>query len=307
MLVLANVLWSLNYATTKLAFRAWSPLAFALTRFLVAGVLFSAFVWLREGSLAIRRRDVPLIVAASAVGIFLNQLTFTYAVDNTTAGNVALILASAPAFAALFASALRHEHVRGRHFAALGLSAVGVAIVIQGGSGVHGFSLLGDLLAVGAAVTWAAYSVMLRPLFHRYSAARLSAVMILIGGVMLVPFGLPQAWSQDWGSLGAVSLSTWAYSTVFPLLVTNLLYFRSLRRVGASRATLYMYLQPFLGALFAAAVVGESVTAVQIAGGVVIVLGVSLGQLLPGASLREDRERPASAGPRPERQSQPEG
>jgi drug/metabolite transporter (DMT)-like permease len=266
MLVLANVLWSLNYATTKLAFRGWNPLAFALSRFMVAGVIFSAYVWWREGSLAIRRADMPLLVAASAVGICLNQLTFNYAVDNTTAGNVALILASAPAFAALFASALRHEHVRPRHFAALGVSAIGVGIVIQGGSGVHGFSL--------------------------------------IGGFMLAPFGIPQALSQDWGRLGAVSLSTWAYSTVFPLLVTNLLYFRSLRRVGASRATLYMYLQPFLGALFAAALIGESVTPVQVAGGVVIVLGVSLGQLLPGAALRE--EKPASAGAQPQRQSQAE-
>jgi drug/metabolite transporter (DMT)-like permease len=181
------------------------------------------------------------------------------------------------------------------------VSVAGVAIVIQGGSGVHGFSLVGDLLAVGAAVTWAAYSVMLRPLFAKYSAARISAVMILLGGVMLVPVSLPQMLSQDWGALDGVSLSTWGYSVVFPLLVTNLLYFRSLRRVGASRATLYMYLQPFLGALFAAAILGESVTAVQVAGGVVIVLGVSLGQLLPGATLREDKAAPAAS--RSQRQS----
>src|SRR4051794_19763956 len=133
MLVFANVLWSLNYATTKLAFRGWNPLAFALSRFMVAGLIFSAYVWWREGSLAIHRRDIPLLLAASAVGICLNQLTFNYAVDNTTAGNVALILASAPAFAALFASAMRHEHVRPRHYAALGVSALGVGIVIQGG------------------------------------------------------------------------------------------------------------------------------------------------------------------------------
>lgn len=305
MLVLANVLWSLNYATTKLGFEDWNPLSFSASRFLVAGVVFAAIVRWREGSLAIRRADLPLVVGASAVGILLNQITFTFAVDRTTAGNVALILGSAPAFAALFASALRHEHVRPRHWAALALSVTGVAIVIQGGSGLHGFSLTGDLLAVGAAVTWAGYSVMLRPLFARYSAARLSAVIILIGGCMLVPVSAPQLLSQDWGSLDRVSLSSWGYSVIFPLLVTNMLYFRSLRRVGASRATLYMYLQPFLGALFAAALVGESVTAVQVAGGVVIVLGVSLGQLLRGATVRE--AKPASGRAQAQRQSQPEG
>jgi drug/metabolite transporter (DMT)-like permease len=286
MLVFANVLWSLNYATTKYAFGAWQPLAFSLTRFVVAGAVCSVVVLRREGSLRVRRADVPLVLAAAAVGILLNQLTFTYAVRETTAGNVALILASAPAFAALFAAALRHEHVRPRHFLALGVSVSGVAIVIQGGSSLAGFSLLGDLLAVGAAVTWAGYSVMLRPLFARYSAFRISTLMIVIGSAMLLPFALPQTLSQPWGDLGPLHVSAWAYSTVFPLVVTNLLYFRALRRIGAARATLYMYLQPFLGALFAAALLGEQVTAVQVLGGAVIVAGVSLGQLLPGATVR---------------------
>ena len=119
MLVLANVLWSLNYATTKYAFGEWLPLAFSATRFLCAGIIFALFVLWREGSLRIRRSDVKLVVATAAVGILLNQLTFNYAVDKTTAGNTALILASAPAFAALFASLAGHEHVQRKHWLAL--------------------------------------------------------------------------------------------------------------------------------------------------------------------------------------------
>jgi drug/metabolite transporter (DMT)-like permease len=286
MLVLANVLWSLNYATTKYAFGEWLPLAFSATRFLCAGIMFALFVLWREGSLRIRRSDVKLVVATAAVGILLNQLTFNYAVDKTTAGNTALILASAPAFAALFASLAGHEHVQRKHWLALGVSVAGVVLVIQGGSGVAGVSLVGDLLAVGAAITWAAYSVMLRPLFGRYSAARISSLMIIVGGTMLFPFSLTQLLSQDW-SLPPLAWSAWVYSAIFPLLVTNLLYFRALRRIGAARATLYMYLQPFLGALFAAILLGEQITALQVAGGAVIVLGVSLGQLMPGATVRE--------------------
>jgi drug/metabolite transporter (DMT)-like permease len=285
MLVVANVLWSANYATTKYAFGAWNPLAFALTRFAVAGALCAAVVVHREGSLRVRRSDMPLVVGAAFVGILLNQLTFNYAVRETTAGNVALILASAPAFAALFAAAARHEHVRLRHFLAVAVAVSGVVVVILGGSNLAGFSLAGDLLAVGAALTWAGYSVMLRPLFARYSATRISALMIVLGSVMLVPFALPQTVSQNWGALGPLHAGAWVYSTIFPLVVTNLLYFRALRRIGAARATLYMYLQPFLGALFAAVLLGEQVTAVQLVGGAVIVLGVSLGQLLRGASV----------------------
>src|SRR6476619_2281608 len=212
MLVLANVLWSLNYATTKYAFGEWLPLAFSATRFLCAGIIFALFVLWREGSLRIRRSDVKLVVATAAVGILLNQLTFNYAVDNTTAGNTALILASSPAFAALFASLAGHERVGPRHWLALGVSVSGVVLVIQGGAGVAGVSLLGDLLAVGAAITWAAYSVMLRPLFARYSSSRISALMVATGAVMLLPFGLPQLHSQDWSSLTRLDIGAWAYS-----------------------------------------------------------------------------------------------
>jgi drug/metabolite transporter (DMT)-like permease len=287
MLVVANVLWSINYATTKFAYRAWQPLAFSATRFLVAGLAFALVVLWREGSLRVRRSDVPLVLGAAFVGILLNQLTFAYAIEKTTAGNVALILASAPAFAALFAMLAGHEHVRPRHWLALGISIAGVGLVVQGGAGVKGAGYLGDVLAVGAAVTWAGYSVMLRPLFARYSASRISALMVAVGSVMLLPFGLPQMVSQDWASIGRLHVAAWAYSAVFPLLVTNLLYFRALRRIGASRATLYMYLQPFLAVVFAAVLIGEEVAALQVAGGLVIVLGVSLGKLMPGATVRE--------------------
>jgi drug/metabolite transporter (DMT)-like permease len=287
MLVVANVLWSLNYATTKYAFGQWLPLAFSALRFGVAGLLFAGVVLLREGSLRVRREDVRLVLLAAFVGILLNQLTFNYAVDKTTAGNTALILASSPAFAALFATLAGHEHVRPRHWLALGISVSGVALVIEGGSGIAGVSLFGDLLAVGAAVTWAAYSVMLRPLFLRYSAARVSALMVSIGGAMVIPFGIPQMREMDWGALTPLHWGAWGYSVIFPVLVTNLLYFRALRSVGASRATLYMYLQPFLGALFAAWLLGESVTALQLAGGLVIIGGVSMGRLMPGATVRE--------------------
>jgi drug/metabolite transporter (DMT)-like permease len=279
MLVLANVLWSLNYATTKYAFERWNPLAFSGVRFAAAGLAMAAIVLKLEGSLRIDRRDVPRVVLAGATGIFLNQLTFNYALDYTAAANVALLLGASPAFTAAFVVALGHERVRPLHWLALGVSLSGVALVVQGGSGLEGFSLRGDLLAIGAAVTWAAYSVMLRPLFGRYSAMRLSTLMIIVGAVLMAPLSVRQMAAQDFGSIGALRYGSLLYSAIFPLVVTNVLYFGALRRVGAARATLFMYLQPFLGALFAALLLGEHIAVVQVVGGVVIVGGVALGRL----------------------------
>lgn len=297
MLVLANVLWSLNYATTKYAFERWNPLAFSGLRFTIAGLAMAVIVARREGGLGVARADVPRVVIAGATGIFLNQLTFNYALDYTAAANVALILGAAPAFTAAFAVALGHERVRPVHWVALGVSLAGVALVVQGGAGLQGFSLKGDLLAIGAALTWAAYSVMLRPLFGRYSAMRLSTLMILVGAVLMAPLAAMQISSQNFANLGALRWGSLGYSTVFPLVVTNVLYFAALRRVGAARATLFMYLQPFLGALFAALLLGETIGPNQIVGGVLIVGGVALGRMWQarrqGPGTESDLEPPA--------------
>jgi drug/metabolite transporter (DMT)-like permease len=187
---------------------------------------------------------------------------------------------------------LGHERVRPAHWLALGLSLIGVGLVVMGGSNLSGFSLRGDLLAVGAALTWAGYTVLLRPLLGRYSAARISALVILIGAVILAPVTVVQVANQDFGSLGGLRWGAWVYSTIGPLLVTNWLYFRALHRVGAARATLYMYLQPFLGAVFAAWLLGEKLVAIQLIGGAVIVGGVALGRAVAARRLPVEVEPP---------------
>jgi drug/metabolite transporter (DMT)-like permease len=109
---------------------------------------------------------------------------------------------------------------------------------------------------------------------------RLSTLMILVGAVLMAPFAAVQLAHQNFADLGALRWAALGYSTVFPLVVTNVLYFAALRRVGAARATLFMYLQPFLGALFAALLLDEAIGAIQIVGGVFIVGGVALGRVL---------------------------
>ena len=64
------------------------------------------------------------------------------------------------------------------------------------------------------------------------------------------------------------------FATLGPLVVTNVLWFRSLDRIGASRATLATNLQPFAAALVAVVLLGEHIDVVQILGGVLIAVGI---------------------------------
>jgi drug/metabolite transporter (DMT)-like permease len=65
-----------------------------------------------------------------------------------------------------------------------------------------------------------------------------------------------------------------AFATLGPLVVTNVLWFRSIHRIGANRATLAANLQPFVAAVLAVFLLSESLSWLQVAGGVLIALGI---------------------------------
>ena len=95
-----------------------------------------------------------------------------------------------------------------------------------------------------------------------------------MGSAMLIPVSLPQLASQDWSAPTPNAWLALGYSLVLSLLVTNVLWFDGIHRVGAARATVFLYLEPFCVALIAMAVLGEHVSPAEWVGGVVIFAGV---------------------------------
>jgi drug/metabolite transporter (DMT)-like permease len=71
------------------------------------------------------------------------------------------------------------------------------------------------------------------------------------------------------------------YAALGAIVVTNLLYFTAIRHVGASRGTSFIYLQPVFGVLFAVLLVGESVSVLQVVGGVVVLASILIGRRVP--------------------------
>ena len=99
--------------------------------------------------------------------------------------------------------------------------------------------------------------------------------------------GAPQTARQDYG----VGWEVWAllvFATLGPLVLTNILWFRALHGIGASRATLIANLQPFVAAIFALVLLSEQMTLLQVVGGVLIGGGILL------ARRRQAKAVPAS-------------
>ena len=126
MLVGTILIWSLNFTVTRYVLEhGFQPLAYSTVRYGIAATLFAAFTYGYEGSLRIRRRDIVIVLIAAGLGIWLNQLSYVYAIKLTNASTTALILGITPIFAALIAFAIGLERVSSRFWLAAAVSFVG--------------------------------------------------------------------------------------------------------------------------------------------------------------------------------------
>jgi drug/metabolite transporter (DMT)-like permease len=275
MLIATVVLWALNLTVTRYILQhGFEPLAYATVRYALAGAIFVVIALVAERSLGIARRDLGLVLLAACL-LWVNQLTFVFSLDVTSASTIALILGATPAFAALIGLALGLEQLSTRFWLAVFVSFAGVALVAIGAGGSIDGGWEGTLLGVATAATWAAYSVAIAPLMARYSASRISAVVLPLAWVGIVAVGAGQTVEQDY-DLGWEIWALLVFATAGPLVLTNILWFRALHGIGASRATLIANLIPFVAAVFALVLLDERMTFLQVAGGVLIAGGILL-------------------------------
>jgi drug/metabolite transporter (DMT)-like permease len=290
-------IWALNFSAMKVGIGEIGPLPFPVLRYGIGAIVMGLVVRRTEATLRFARRDIGLLLVAGAVGVTVNQLCVVYALQLTTATNVSLLTATQPIFTAVIATIVGDEVLGRRHWSAVALGMAGVVLIVEGGAdgpagsaaAAGGAVPLGELLALGVAVTAAASWVAIRRLLTRYSPYRILTAQMAIGTALLLPLAAPALASLQYAEVTPVGWGTLAFSALLAGVVTNLLYYVGVRRVGASRAAVYQYLQSFLGVLFAVSLLHEPLGPLQVLGGVIVVAGVLLS--------RRDRIRPGRRGP----------
>lgn len=269
MLLATVLLWALNLSVTRYILQhGLAPLSYASVRYGFAAAIFVGLTLVAERTLHVARSDLPLLGLA-VVALWLNQLSFVFALDRTTASTIGLLLGTIPIFAALVGLALGIERPDRRFWLAAFVSCVGVALVALGSAGEVSGGIVGIALGLSTAATWASYSVIMAPLMRRYSPSRVSAVVLPGTWALLTVSGLRQLHEQDWD----VGLAVWAllaFATLGPLVLTNVLWFRSIHRIGAAKATLAANLEPFVAAVLAVILLSEPLGLLQVLGGALI-------------------------------------
>jgi drug/metabolite transporter (DMT)-like permease len=275
MLVTTMCLWALNFTSSKyILTHGISPLAYAGPRYVLAATAFASLAFWRDGTLRVARRDLLLLGGASVV-LFVNQIGFIYSLHFTTAATAALVFGTLPIFTAAIAAIAGIERPTRRFLVAAAISFAGVALVATGSNGALSTNLKGDGLALIGAAAWAGYSVLAAPAMMRYSPLRTSAWVVGGTAILLMIAGAGQLQREHYPASWLV-WGAFTFAVFGPLVITNILWFTAIDRVGPSRASLFANLQFFLAALFGLVLLSESITVVQVVGGLAIAAAILL-------------------------------
>jgi drug/metabolite transporter (DMT)-like permease len=272
-LIAVQLMFASMSVVAKIVLRELPSFALVAARVPAAALILAVGYTARRERLA--ARDLPTVAVYALTGVVLNQLLFMAGLERTTATNAVVIGAVIPVFTVGVAVALGREAATRAKLSGLGVALCGALVVVGAArfSTGGGATLLGNLLCVANSLSFAVYLVISRDLLARYRTLTVVTWTFLLGAVGVAPFGGPSLAAHA----GAAHAGTWlalAYIVIFPTVGTYFLNAFALKRAPASLVAIYIYVQPVVGALLAAWVLGERPGAETVVGGGMIAAGI---------------------------------
>ncbi|MBQ1017627.1 DMT family transporter [Micromonospora sp. D93] len=157
------------------------------------------------------------------------------------------------------------------------LGAAAFFLGVRGTGGEFGGSrLLGDVLFLLGAAAWAAYSIVSKKVLVGMEPLRATTIATAVGAIALIIPAAPALPSAEWTAVSGTAWANVVYLAVGPTALAYLLYYRGLAKVSPSTATVMMFAVPVFGIACSVLFLGESFTAWQIVGSLVMLAGALL-------------------------------
>jgi drug/metabolite transporter (DMT)-like permease len=293
------VVWAANFIVVKDAVSTLPPVGFTFLRYVLASTALLGFLRWTGGGLRLPRPDTVRILLLGGFGFGLYQILWTTGLQSIPAGDSALIIASTPVLVAVLAVVSGADTLTPMKFAGAALSFLGVVVVIAAGVGISlSGSAAGSALTLAAAACWASYTAFAAPVLRRHSPLVLTTWATLGGALVLLPIGLAQLLAP--GALDKVAAGravpmvlAVAYSGLLAASLSNVIVFNGVRLLGPTRVITLQSFVPAMAVVLAFVFLGEPIRPAQVAGGVIIVLGVALTRLASTRAPAATRRRAA--------------
>ena len=269
------VVWGCTFVQTKVLINSGlRPDEIFTLRFVIAYMLILPFSWRRLFLANVKDELIALLLGLTGGSLYF--IVENYALAYGYCSNVSLIVCLTPLVTALIVGWRYPAERLGKADMVGSVVALGgMALVVFNGNFVLKLSPLGDVLALGACICWALYSLLIKHLGARYDNMLITRKVFGYGLLTIIPLLLWRGINCDIVIYGGAAV--WG-NILFLGIVASMLCFLGwnwcLARLGTVRVTNFLYLNPVIAIVSSALVLGERVTWIAVLGAVCILAGL---------------------------------
>jgi len=275
MLSVVVFLWGSSFALLKLGLEEISPINLAFLRFLLVLPFFAAFAYFRDKHVFDKSffRDWKILSILGLTGVTLYHVFQNLGLRFTTASNSSLIISANPVFIALLDHFYLKEEMTLKRVFGITLAFFGIILIIGPlRLAFNPMGVIGDLLSLGAGLSWAFYSVFGKKILANYGAQRVTMFSMIFGTLFLFPILLV----SEKPAL-PTSIWLWFLLLILSLFCSGMAYFfwyKALEEVSPTKAGVSLFFLPIVSVLVARLVLLESLDTSFIMGALLVMLGV---------------------------------
>ena len=272
------VVWGTTFISTKVLLRDFQPVEILLFRF-VLGFLALGLIYPRRLTGTSLRQELTF-AGAGLCGVSLYFLLENIALTYTMASNVGVIISVSPFFTAIFSRMfLKEEPLRANFFLGFLLAIAGIFLISFNGQRLA-LDPLGDVLALLAALVWAAYSVLTKRIGgYGYHTILTTRRIFFYGILFMLPAVLMMDFRLDLTQLGnPVSLGNLLFLGLGASALCFVTWNFAVKAMGAVKTSVYLYLVPVITVVASSLILRETITPMAGAGTALTLSGLILSE-----------------------------
>jgi drug/metabolite transporter (DMT)-like permease len=278
-LLVTVLFWGSSFPATKLVLRGFTPIAYVFLRFTGATILFAL---LMIGKL--RRLSLQTHLKLALIALFEPTLYFIFestGMQYTSASSASIIIAAVPGVVGLMAGIFLKEHLNLQQWSGVVISIIGVVLLVgfDDNPTYTDSALLGNGLILLAVFSTAFYMILARHLSAKVTAKELTFYQIGYGMLFLLPVFLIHEHRVEWQVVNMISILALLFLILGATIVGFLAYNYAISKVHVSRAAVFLNGIPLVSVAVSAILLGERLGINQLAGGLIVIVGVTLANL----------------------------
>ena len=251
-----------------------------LLRATIASLSYLIFLKMRKIKFRkIDREDLFLFIILAILNIPVNQYLFFLSLKHTSAPNVALAYALTPAFVLIIAFFFLKESISRLKAAGIFIAIAGTLFILfEKGLDFSSDNFFGNVLALLASLAWAIYTIIGKKFVHKYGAVYTTSLAMAMGLIAFIPVYILTGTPFDLSGITSIDWMQIFYLGIVASGVAYVLWYVALKRLEASKLSVFNNLQPILTTILAIIFFGHELTLPFILGGALTLSGVFLTQ-----------------------------